>query len=54
MKINSTTRELYDNGQPFPLFRITFVQTMLDESYGDLGNPGEFFDGEATAYALRA
>ena len=54
MKINSTTRELYDNGQPFPLFRITFVQTMLDESYGDLGNPGEFFDGEANAYALRA
>lgn len=45
MKINNTTRELYENGQPFSLFRIKFVQTMLDESYGDLGNPGEFYDG---------
>ena len=24
MKINNTTRELYENGLPFPLFRITF------------------------------
>lgn len=53
MKINNTTREMYENGQPFPLFRITFVSTMLDESYGDLGNPGEFYDGNAAKYALR-
>lgn len=54
MKINNTTRELYENGLPFPLFRITFVPTMLDESYGDLGNPGEYFDGASSEYKMRA
>lgn len=54
MKINNTTREMYENGQPFPLFRITFVPTMLDESYGDLGNPGEYFDGASGEYKMRA
>lgn len=54
MKINNTTREMYENGQPFPLFRITFVPTMLDESYGDLGNPGEYFDGATSEYKMRA
>src|SRR5690554_649161 len=55
MKINNTTRELYENGQPFSLFRIKFVQTMLDESYGDLGNPGEFYDGawKVRAFAIK-
>ena len=54
MRINNTTREMYENGQPFDLFRITFVQTMLDEMYGDLGNPGEFFNGNDGKYNLRA
>ena len=54
MKINNTTREMYENGQPFPLFRITFVPTMLDESYGDLGNPGEYYDGATSTYKMRA
>lgn len=54
MKINNTTREMYENGQPFPLFRITFIPTMLDESYGDLGNPGEYYDGASSTYKMRA
>lgn len=54
MKINNTTREMYENGLPFPLFRITFVPTMLDESYGDLGNPGEYYDGASSEYKMRA
>lgn len=52
MQINNTTKKLFDDGKPFPLFRIMFVPTMLDEFYTpDLDHPGEWFDG--TGYQLR-
>lgn len=52
MQINNTTKKLFDDGKPFPLFRIMFVPTMLDEFYTpDLDHPGEWFDG--SGYQLR-
>ena len=47
MTINQTTRELFDDGKPFPMFQIKFIPTMLDEFYTpDLDHPGEYFDGD--------
>lgn len=46
MELNNTTRKLYEDGQPFPLFQIKFIPTMLDEFYTpELDNPGEYYDG---------
>lgn len=47
MQINQTTRTLFEDGKPFPLFQITFIPTMLDEFYTpELDHPGEWFDGD--------
>lgn len=52
MQINNTTRDLFDSGKPFPLFRINFIRTMLDEHYTpELDHVGEYYDG--TNYNLR-
>lgn len=46
MELNNTTRQMYEDGKPFPLFQVKFIPTMLDEFYTpELDNPGEFFDG---------
>lgn len=47
MEINNSTKNLYQDGKPFPLFSINFIPTMLDEFYTpELDNPGEYYDGE--------
>lgn len=47
MTINQTTRQLFDDGKPFPMFMINFIPTMLDEFYTpELDHPGEYFDGD--------
>lgn len=47
MNVNQTTRQLFDNGDPFPMFMINFIPTMLDEFYTpDLDHPGEYYDGD--------
>lgn len=47
MNINQTTRQLFDDGKPFPMFMIKFIPTMLDEFYTpELDHPGEYFDGD--------
>lgn len=52
MNINQTTRQLFDDGKPFPMFMINFIPTMLDEFYTpELDHPGEYFDGDD--YILR-
>jgi hypothetical protein len=52
MTINQTTKQLFDDGKPFPMFQINFIQTMLDEHYTpELDNVGEWYDG--SGYQLR-
>ena len=52
MRINQTTKQLFDDGKPFNMFTINFIQTMLDEHYTPgLDNVGEYYDG--SAYKLR-
>ncbi len=52
MQINQTTKTLFDDGKPFPMFQIQFIQTMLDEHYTpNLDNVGEWYNG--TVYNLR-
>jgi hypothetical protein len=52
MQINQTTKSLFDDGKPFPMFQIQFIQTMLDEHYTpELDNVGEWYNG--SAYNLR-
>lgn len=47
MTINQTTKQLFDDGKPFPMFQIQFIPTMLDEFYTpELDHPGEYFDGD--------
>ena len=47
MTINQTTRQLFDDGKPFPMFMINFIPTMLDEFYTpELDHPGEYYDGD--------
>ena len=52
MEINQTTKMMYDNGEPFEMFQLKFVPTMLDEHYTpELDNPGEWFKGDV--FSLR-
>jgi hypothetical protein len=56
MEINQTTKNLYNDGKPFPMFTIQFIPTMLDEFYTpDLDHPGEFYQNseyKCRAYAV--
>lgn len=54
MTVNQTTKQLFDDGKPFPMFTIKFIQTMLDEHYTpDLDHVGEWYDGLNSKYKLR-
>jgi hypothetical protein len=53
METNNNTFELYSSGKPFPLFKIKYIETRLDENLApDLDHPGEYMDGNGT-YWLR-
>ncbi|NCU41871.1 MAG: hypothetical protein EOM19_04080, partial [Candidatus Moranbacteria bacterium] len=53
METNNNTFDLYSNGKPFPLFKIRYIETRLDENLApDLDHPGEYMDSAGT-YWLR-
>jgi hypothetical protein len=53
METNQNTFDLYSNGKPFPLFKIRYIETRLDENLApDLDHPGEYMDGNGV-YWLR-
>lgn len=55
MSINQTTKNLFDNGEAFPMFGIKFIPTMLDEFYTpELDHPGEFVEGGVTKLRIVA
>lgn len=53
METNNNTFDLYSSGKPFPLFKIKYIETRLDENLApDLDHPGEYMDGSGV-YWLR-
>jgi len=53
METNHNTFDLYSSGKPFPLFKIRYIETRLDENLApDLDHPGEYMDGNGV-YWLR-
>jgi hypothetical protein len=53
METNHNTFDLYSSGKPFPLFKIRYIETRLDENLApDLDHPGEYMDAAGT-YWLR-
>lgn len=53
MRINQSTFNMYTNEEPFPLFKIKFFVTRLDENLApDVDHPGEYLDHEGN-YRLR-
>lgn len=53
METNNNTFELYSSGKPFPLFKIKYIETRLDENLApDLDHPGEYVDANGD-YWLR-
>jgi hypothetical protein len=53
MKIEQTTGKLWSTGEPFDLFELKFIPTMLDEfAYPDTEFPGVFEDSDGNEYAL--
>jgi len=53
MELNQSTFELYTSGKPFPLFKVKYIETRLDENLApDLDHPGEYMDANGV-YWLR-
>lgn len=53
MQTNNSTFDLYSSGKPFPLFKIRYIETRLDENLApDLDHPGEYMDANGV-YWLR-
>lgn len=53
METNQNTFNLYSDGKPFPLFKIKYIETRLDENLApDLDHPGEYMDADGV-YWLR-
>lgn len=53
MELNQSTFNLYTSGQPFPLFKVKYIETRLDENLApDLDHPGEYVDS-SDVYWLR-
>ena len=53
MELNQSTFNLYTSGQPFPLFKVKYIETRLDENLApDLDHPGEYMDASGV-YWLR-
>ena len=53
METNNSTFDLYSSGKPFPLFKIRYIETRLDENLApDLDHPGEYMDANGV-YWLR-
>lgn len=53
MRINQSTFNMYNDGEPISMFKIKFFSTRLDEHLTpDLDHPGEFIDSTGE-YALR-
>jgi len=47
MELNQNTFNLYTNGEPFPLFKVRYIETKLDENMApDLDHPGEYLDAD--------
>lgn len=53
MRINQSTFNMYTNEEPFPLFKIKFYVTRLDENLApDIDHPGEYINSDGN-YELR-
>lgn len=53
MRINQSTFNMYTNEEPFPLFKVKFYVTRLDENLApDIDHPGEYLNSNG-GYELR-